>query len=57
MIYAGTLAAANLPEELRNLFDLLAPEEEQGTETKVPETEPQKPVRRDAYEQLSFPLE
>ena len=55
--YAGTLTAANLPEELRNLFDLLAPEEEQGTETKAPETEPQKPVRRDAYEQLSFPLE
>ena len=55
--YAGTLAAANLPEELRNLFDLLAPEEEQGTETKAPETEPQKTVRRDAYEQLSFPLE
>lgn len=55
--YAGTLTAANLPEELRNLFDLLAPEEEQGTETKAPETEPQKTVRRDAYEQLSFPLE
>ena len=55
--YAGTLTAANLPEELRNLFDLLAPEEEQGTETKAPEPEPQKPVRRDAYEQLSFPLE
>ena len=31
--------------------------EEQGRETKAPETEPQKPVRRDAYEQLSFPLE
>ena len=55
--YAGTLTAANLPEELRNLFDLLAPEEEQGTETKAPETESQKTVRRDAYEQLSFPLE
>lgn len=55
--YAGeALTAESIPEELRNVFDLLAPEEEQESETKEL-WEPQKPARRNAYEQLSFPLE
>lgn len=46
-----------LPEELRTLFTLLSPSEEQEAEEKKTEAEPQKTVRKDAYEQLSFPLE
>ena len=56
--YTGeAVTAESLPEELQNLFDLLAPEEEQEAEEKKTEEEPQKTVRKDAYEQLSFPLE
>ena len=56
--YAGeALTPELLPEELRTLFALLAPGEEQETEERKTEAEPEKTVRRDAYEQLSFPLE
>lgn len=56
--YAGeALTPELLPEELKTLFSLLAPGEEQETEEKKTEAEPQKTVRKDAYEQLSFPLE
>ena len=56
--YAGeALTPELLPEELRTLFALLAPGEDQETEERKTEAEPEKTVRRDAYEQLSFPLE